>query len=86
MTQNANYLLLTYTKQLLLATFYDTISGIELVLGHTHRRIHTRSDKYTDRQMHRYSNVFLTRFILSACLGCFTNKFASRLGEKEGNS
>ena len=35
MTQDAYFLLLTHTKQLLLVTFCDTLAGIEVSFGRT---------------------------------------------------
>ena len=54
-TQDAYFLLLTHTKQLLLVTFCDTLAGIEFSFwpdgtGRTDGRTDERMDEWTDGQ------------------------------------
>ena len=50
MTQDAYFLLLTHTKQLLLVTVCDTLEGIEVTFGRTEPdgTTDTRTDGQTD--------------------------------------
>ena len=52
MTQDAYFLLMTYTKQLLLVTFRDTLQELELVFGQTEtdRWTDERTDGWTDER------------------------------------
>ena len=68
MTQNAYFLLMTYTKQLLLVTFWDNTAGNGAFFrthGRTEPRNHGTTDGWTDRRESRNSYLdlgFIVKF------------------------